>query len=113
MKRISAIDVVNAYKATCLIPIRKAWQSADQRGGCAIDALAYHQYGTGGYSWAAENLQPEYALGFTDAWDVDDPTETLGQSDTNKNYLIGYWDAVLCRDAVEEAFGSVSEVETN
>ena len=111
MKRVSANDVVNAYKATGLIPIRKAWESPDARGGCAIDALARWATSLSGEAWADQNLEPDYIRGFTDAWDADAPAEILEQQENNKSYLIGYWDAILCRDAVENEFTSITEVE--
>jgi len=113
MKRVCAYDVVNAYEATGLIPIRKAWSSKDERGGCAIDALARWSTSLSGAAWADENLDPEYTRGFTDAWDADEPAEILDQCDDNKSYLIGYWDAILCRDAVEKTFDSISEVQAS
>jgi hypothetical protein len=114
MKRVCAIDVVNAYKATGLIPIRKAWTTTDQRGGCAIDALARYTTEYCGEQWADDNLEPNYLRGFLDAWDADEPQTILEQEDNPpQNYVVGYWDAILCRDAVHREFDSISEVEAN
>jgi hypothetical protein len=108
--RVNANDVVTAYKATGLIPIRKAWQSEDERGGCAIDALAHHIAGVTGEAWAVENLEPDYIKGFVDAWDEDHP-KIIDEKGSSKNFLIGFWDAILCREAVEKAFSSrITEV---
>jgi hypothetical protein len=112
MKRMSSVDVVNAYKATGLIPIRKAWEADDSRGGCAIDAVARHLEGIHGEAWADANLEHNYTRGFVDAWDADTPV-ILDETQECKEFLIGYWDAIICRDAVEREFASsVSEYNT-
>ena len=112
MKRVCALDVVNAYKATGLIPIRMAWTSNDARGGCAIDALANCYHGVSGEEWAAENLDSVYIKGFLDAWDAPEPSAVLEEKNA-KPYLIGYWDAILCREAVEREFSSITEVDAS
>jgi len=98
-------DVVNAYKKTGLIPVRKAWQTEDARGGCAIDAVARSLGATNGEAWASEHLQENYIRGFVDAWDSDEP-KILDETGNCKDYLIGYWDAIICRDAVASEFSS-------
>lgn len=114
MKRVCALDVVAAYKATGLIPIRKAWVSEDDRGGCALDTLGFWLQQTRGEDWADQNLDPTYIKGFIDAWDADEPLVVLPDQDNpSKLYLMGYWDSILCRDAVEEAFDSIHEVEAS
>lgn len=111
MMRMNANDVVTAYKVTGLIPIRKAWQSDDSRGGCAIDAVARWIEETNcGEPWATENLHPDYGKGFVEGWDADEP-KILNERDSCKEYLLGYWDAILCREAVEEEFSSVKAVQ--
>jgi len=109
MIRVMATDVVNAYKATGLIPIRRAWESMDGRGGCAIDALARHWTDLSGQSWA-ERLDEDYVHGFTAAWDCEE-TRTYELSDSDpRAFKIGFWDGVLCRNAVEQEFSSITAV---
>ena len=109
MKRMNPTDVVAAYEATGLIPVRRAWETQDGRAGCAIDAVARHRQNANGEDWAADNLHEMYTRGFVDAWDADQP-QILDETGSTQEYLIGYWDAILCRDAVEQAFGSDSIV---
>jgi len=112
MRRVSAVDVVAAYKATCLIPIRTAWQTSDNRGGCALDVLAWWFEGIGGEEWAADNLDHIYTQSFLDAWDADE-TRSLTATEQPQEYLLGYWDAILCREAVEEEFASAFESDVS
>lgn len=105
MIRMNSSDVVNAYKKTGLIPIRKAWQTPDARGGCAIDAFARSRGEVNGEAWAFENLNEDYVRGFNDAWDADDP-RILDERGDCKEFLIGFWDAIICREAVEREFAS-------
>ena len=104
MLRINPSDVVAAYTATGLIPIRKAWESVDGRGGCPFSALAQQMGEDSGESWAGR-LDEHYTRGFIDAWDADQPA-ILNETKNDKRYLIGYWDAIICRDAVEQTFSS-------
>lgn len=114
MKRICALDVVTAYKETGLIPIRKAWMSEDDRGGCALDALGAWHSQTRGEDWADENLDSTYIKGFIDAWDSDEPLAACPKvEDSDKIYLMGYWDAILCRDAIDSEFNTIHEVGAN
>ena len=111
MIRVLPTDVVSAYKATGLIPIRKAWESKDGRGGCAIDALARHTTDLSGNAWASR-LDDLYCKGFTNAWDADKPR--LEDEDCpSQMYRQGYWDAVLCRAAVLKEFASITPIETS
>jgi hypothetical protein len=111
--RMNANDVVTAYKVTGLIPIRKAWQSEDSRGGCAIDAVSrWLDEDSSGEPWATDNLNHDYVKGFLDAWDSDEP-KILNETENPKEFLIGYWDAMLCREAVEKEFTSITEVQTS
>jgi len=109
--RMNASDVVSAYKDTGIIPIRKAWNTGDGRGGCPFDALARTIGVESGEIWSSGCFDPEYVEGFNDAWDADEP-KALDQTTKRKKFLIGYWDAVLCREAVEKAFSSVPERTT-
>lgn len=114
MKRVCSVDVVNAYKATGLIPVRKVWTSEDERGGCALDALARWTSDARGEDWADAKLDPIYLRGFLDAWDADEPHVVLEQEeDPPRKYLIGYWDAILCRDAVQREFDSICAIEAS
>jgi len=105
MIRVNASDVVRAYMLTNRIPIRRAWQSESGRGSDAIDAYARARGAQSGEDWADEHLDPNYLKGFLTAWDAEKP-EILQETSNGKNYLIGYWDAILCRDAVEQEFNS-------
>ena len=69
MLRINPSDVVKAYTATGLIPIRKAWESANGRGACAFSAMASYLGEDGGEAWASK-LDDSYVRGFNDAWDA-------------------------------------------
>jgi len=109
--RMNPSDVISAYKETGLIPVRKAWQTDDARGGCAIDAVARAHGAHNGEAWADEHLDPNYIRGFVDAWDADDP-KIMGETDNCKEYLIGFWDSIICRDAVEQEFTSGVDVYT-
>jgi len=111
--RMNTNDVVTAYKVTGLIPIRKAWETTDERGVCAIDAIAaWLGAETNGEAWAADNLNHNYTQGFIEAWDADEP-KILDERENPKEFLIGYWDAILCREAVEEEFASIHVVSTH
>ena len=114
INRVSANDVVEAYKATKLIPIRKAWCSNDDRGGCALEAIAQWSTCLTGDDWATAHLTERYIKGFLDAWDADEPKDVLDmEAHSDKQYLLGYWDAILCREAVVAEFDSIAEVETH
>ena len=108
MIRVMATDVVNAYKATGLIPVRCVWHSQNPRGGCAIDTLAQALGEGEGEEWA-KRLDDRYLQGFLDAWDADEPDL---EEDTERNYSMGFWDAVACRRAVTEEFSSITMIET-
>lgn len=106
MLRMNSTDVVDAYKATGLIPVRKAWMTQDARGGCAFDAVARHLAHCPGEAWADAHFDSGYIRGFVEAWDADQPV-ILEETGNDKEFLIGYWDAILCREAVEKEFTSV------
>lgn len=112
MFRMSPSDVVNAYKTTGIIPVRKVWQTPHGRGGCAFDVIARSLNIENGEAWSSQKFAKEYVDGFNEAWDADDP-EVLDKSAGHKAYLIGYWDAILCREAVESAFASVAETKSS
>lgn len=105
MLRINPQDVISAYKETGLIPVRKVWTTSDSRGGCAIDAVAQWSANDSGEAWASKNLDPNYTQGFVEAWDADEP-QILSETEHCKEHLIGYWDAIICREAVETEFAS-------
>lgn len=107
MIRVMPTDVVNAYKQTGLIPIRRAWQSLDDRGGCAIDALARCQGEDNGEEWSAR-LGHAYLKGFLDAWDAETP---LIEGEVSGEFRQGFWDAVLCRAAVEKEYSSITTID--
>lgn len=113
MNRIRPRDVVAAYEATGLIPIRKSWTSRDDRGGCAFDAVARHRTSFSGHEMATQFYEDNYVQGFLDAWDADDPRdlyEKIGEKDAP--YCTGFNDAMDCAEAVVRAFESIEVVES-
>lgn len=108
MSRILPDDVVEAYKATGVIPIRMAWITTDARGGCAIDTLARH-YGVCTDD-LRKTLDTQYEEGFLLAWDSDLPTSDevvlKVEAEGNTHLRQGYCDGLLCRSAVESSFSS-------
>ena len=108
MTRVLPDDVVQAYKATGMIPIRLAWFTKDERGGCAIDCLARHR----GMDTDVlrKELQGRYEEGFIYAWDSDDPRNTAlidkVKAEQDQNLKQGFCDGLLCRSAVEKTFSS-------
>ncbi len=108
MIRVLPDDVVKAYAATNLIPIRCAWTTTDSRGGCAIDALAIH------HGVATEDLREQltegYEEGFLLAWDAQDPRcdaiINWVKANTSDVLKRGFCDGLLCRSAVEKTFSS-------
>lgn len=106
MNRVLPKDVVHAYRTTGLIPVRLVWTTKDERGGCAIDALAACRNVT--TDEFRRTLEEGYEEGFLLAWDADDPQSrkitTKVNLETRVFYKRGYADGLLCRDAVEKAF---------
>lgn len=108
MSRVLPDDVVNAYYHTNLIPIRCAWSTTDNRGGCAIDALARHR------GVLTDELRatfaPRYEEGFLMAWDADDPHHSaiISKIKAEDDDVVkqGFCDAMLCRSAVEKTFSA-------
>jgi hypothetical protein len=108
VSRILPDDIVEAYRATGVIPIRMSWITTDTRGGCAIDTLARHL--SVRTDELRRTLDTRYEEGFLYAWDADNPIEQslLDQIKTedSKQLSLGYSDGIKCRTAVEEAFSS-------
>ncbi|MGD9725626.1 MAG: hypothetical protein AB7L09_03410 [Nitrospira sp.] len=107
MVRMLPEEIVKAYSATGLIPIRMAWTTTDRRGGCALDALAKSR----GCSVDTLRglLDEHYEAGFLAAWDADDPNDPEIIEVLKSRATIvkrGYADGILCRRAVERAFDS-------
>lgn len=108
MSRILPDDIVEAYRATGVIPIRMSWITTDTRGGCAIDTLA--RYFSVQTDELRRTLDTRYEEGFLYAWDADDPADRslLAQikAEDSEKLNLGYSDGIACRKAVEEAFSS-------
>jgi len=108
MTRVLPDDVVQAYYHTGLIPIRCAWNTTDNRGGCAIDALARHR----GIDTddLRGSLPDRYEEGFLLAWDSDEPRHSgiVGKikAEADDSVKRGFCDGLLCRSAVEKTFSS-------
>lgn len=113
MNRMNPHDVVNAYKATGLIPIRRAWTTTDARGACAFDAYARSCTDMTGDQFSSYYYDADYVKGFVEAWDAEDPMDLLDQEERCTVYLTGFWDAVACRDLVVQEFESITAVETS
>ena len=88
MMRLLPGEVVAAYEATGRIPIRLAWTTTDDRGGCAIDTLAESR-GITTNSLRSE-LDNRYETGFLTAWDSDPLRSARRSSATDA-------DAAQCR----------------
>ena len=108
MTRMLAADVIDAYNSTGLIPIRLAWCSRNNRGGCAIDALAQHRGIT------TEDLRSQfptrYEEGFLYAWDAEEPrrrayTDKI-KAEKDEMVTKGFCDGLRCRAAVEKTYSS-------
>lgn len=112
MNRVNAQHVVDAYKITGLIPVRRAWSTTDARGGCAMDALARATTSLNGHEYAQTYFEELYISGFVDAWDAEDPMDLLDQDQRCNTYLTGFWDAVSARDMVTKEFESIEVAET-
>jgi hypothetical protein len=108
VSRVLPDDVVQAYYQTGLIPIRLAWNTDDGRGGCAMDALAYHQGIP--LKELRESLPEGYEDGFVLAWDDDDPRRNevvaVVKASEDELFKVGFCDGLLCRSAVENTFSS-------
>ncbi len=108
MMRLLPGEVVAAYQHTGRIPIRMAWTTTDDRGGCAMDAVA-QSMGLSTDEFRAK-LDDRYEVGFLTAWDADNPgsaeiREFIEAEDTA--HKLGYCDGVVCRREVERVFSSL------
>ena len=115
MMRLLPGIIVAAYEATGRIPIRMAWTTKDERGGCAIDTLAEAR-GVTTEDLRAE-LDDQYEVGFLTAWDADNPRSFEIQEmveDESAALKLGYCDGVVCRREVERMWSSaLIPVETD
>jgi hypothetical protein len=113
MNRVNPHNVVEAYKVTKLIPIRKAWTTTDTRGACAFDALARASTDMNGDEYSKAYFDEVYIKGFIEAWDADTPLDIIDKDEKCNMYLTGFWDAMVCRDVVTMEFDSVAVVEAS
>ena len=108
MNRVLPDDLVRAYDDTGLIPIRLAWTTTDERGGCALDAMARWRGVT--TQELRDSFSPRYEEGFLLAWDSDFPqSEEVVHKVRNEDDGIlarGFCDGILCRSAVEKTFSA-------
>jgi hypothetical protein len=101
-------EVVDAYNSTCLIPIRLAWNTRNDRGGCAIAAVAQHR----GVSLdeVRNEFPTRYEEGFLYAWDAEEPRREFYidkiKKEDDEMVTRGFCDGLLCRSAVESAYSS-------
>lgn len=108
MGRMLPAEVVDAYNSTCLIPIRLAWNTKNDRGGCAIAAVAQHR----GVSLDEVRSQfpIRYEEGFLYAWDDEEPrrkscTDRI-KAENDEMVIKGFCDGLRCRAAVERTYSS-------